>query len=257
MRLFRSLGAPAPPPFVPTTLTNLSLWLDGADPAATGSVPSDGSTLSTWVDKSGNSRNLITRSGTVTWNTNSVRLNSSYMSVLTPVDLSSASFFLVMASPVSVSNQSVFSAIPDTANDWSSLDGIGHFIDNNDGVRIYGISAVGQYAPIAATGSTSPFCLSTICTSSGSITSRRNGGTPSSGTHNPRTNTAQGFGIGASWAGKSSVNTIISKAHIYEIVVYNTSLTSSQREQLEGYLAWKWNLQATLPVNHPYYTAKP
>jgi hypothetical protein len=42
-----------------------------------------------------------------------------------------------------------------------------------------------------------------------------------------------------------------------EIIVYNTSLRPFQRQQVEGYLAWKWGLQAQLPASHPFKNAPP
>ena len=42
-----------------------------------------------------------------------------------------------------------------------------------------------------------------------------------------------------------------------EILVYNTSLSLSDRQSVEGYLAWKWGLQTTLPLSHPYYLFPP
>jgi hypothetical protein len=46
--------------------------------------------------------------------------------------------------------------------------------------------------------------------------------------------------------------------NIAEVIVYTTSLTTTQRQQVEGYLAWKWGLQANLPAStHPYRTFKP
>ena len=44
---------------------------------------------------------------------------------------------------------------------------------------------------------------------------------------------------------------------IGEIVVYTTALNSTQRRQVEGYLAWKWGLQSTLPSSHPFKTQTP
>ena len=38
-----------------------------------------------------------------------------------------------------------------------------------------------------------------------------------------------------------------------EIIVYNTNLTTTQRQNIEGYLAQKWGLLGSLPSNHPYY----
>jgi hypothetical protein len=45
--------------------------------------------------------------------------------------------------------------------------------------------------------------------------------------------------------------------HLCEIIIYNTAITTSQREQVEGYLAWKWGLQKSLPSNHPFYLFPP
>jgi hypothetical protein len=44
---------------------------------------------------------------------------------------------------------------------------------------------------------------------------------------------------------------------ISEVLYYASALTTTQRQQIEGYLAWKWGLQSTLPVSHPYYLAAP
>jgi len=42
-----------------------------------------------------------------------------------------------------------------------------------------------------------------------------------------------------------------------EIIVLNQLPTTAIRQQIEGYLAWKWGLQANLPVSHPYYSNPP
>jgi hypothetical protein len=42
-----------------------------------------------------------------------------------------------------------------------------------------------------------------------------------------------------------------------EIIVYLNGLATLQRQQVEGYLAWKWGLQANLPANHPYKNSPP
>jgi hypothetical protein len=44
---------------------------------------------------------------------------------------------------------------------------------------------------------------------------------------------------------------------IAEILVYNASLTGFQQQQVEGYLAWKWGLQTSLPASHPFRNAPP
>jgi hypothetical protein len=46
-------------------------------------------------------------------------------------------------------------------------------------------------------------------------------------------------------------------ATIYEIVVYNSVLSTVNRQIVEGWLAWKWGIQASLPANHPYKSVGP
>jgi hypothetical protein len=45
--------------------------------------------------------------------------------------------------------------------------------------------------------------------------------------------------------------------NIFEILVYNAVLTTTQRQQIEGYLAWKWGLQTSLPPSHPFFSFAP
>ena len=54
------------------------------------------------------------------------------------------------------------------------------------------------------------------------------------------------FGNGIWWGGK-----------MCEIVMTNNSVASSVLEQIEGYMAWKWGQESSLPVTHPYYSAPP
>lgn len=80
-----------------------------------------------------------------------------------------------------------------------------------------------------------------------------NGATPTAGTQPSFTGTATTFLIGQDgditgpadfWAATNM--------YLGEVVLYNVTLTQSQRQQVEGYLAWKWKLQANLPATHPY-----
>ena len=44
---------------------------------------------------------------------------------------------------------------------------------------------------------------------------------------------------------------------ISEVLIYNSVLSNADRQKVEGYLAWKWSIQSSLLVNHPYYNASP
>jgi hypothetical protein len=47
------------------------------------------------------------------------------------------------------------------------------------------------------------------------------------------------------------------KGYINEILLYQNTLKCNDRQILEGYLAWKWQINSLLPNNHPYYNLLP
>ena len=61
---------------------------------------------------------------------------------------------------------------------------------------------------------------------------------------------------GALYLGSSGSSSFVN-AQIGEALIYNSALSTNNREIVEGYLAWKWGLQASLPANHPYRNSPP
>ena len=47
------------------------------------------------------------------------------------------------------------------------------------------------------------------------------------------------------------------RGYIYELIVFKTTVNTATRQSIEGYLAWKWGIQNSLPTTHPYYLAPP
>jgi hypothetical protein len=47
------------------------------------------------------------------------------------------------------------------------------------------------------------------------------------------------------------------KGYIGELVTYPSVLSTTDRQKVEGYLAWKWGLQGSLPAGHPYKLSPP
>lgn len=45
--------------------------------------------------------------------------------------------------------------------------------------------------------------------------------------------------------------------NILEIVILNYAASTDIRQQMEGYLAWKWGLQGSLPSDHPWKSFRP
>ena len=239
--------------FSPTSITGCQLWLDGADATTvTGTT-----TVTAWNDKSGNGRNMGVGSGTTSYSANVIVLNSSYMFVRSAVDLSSFTAFIVVKNNSGSGNQVVFGAATNGSVDWSSADGFGLYMDGQTGIRLYGIGGSLNYT--VNTSSATLFIFQSFGTTlSGWINGNaQTGATLSSA----RTNTASGFAIGGYWNGANYSQTgsasSSATASISEILVYNTVLTATQRQQVEGYLAWKWGLQASLPGGHLYLSANP
>jgi hypothetical protein len=98
----------------------------------------------------------------------------------------------------------------------------------------------------------SPFLYSLNVTGVGGTASFTiNGGSVSSNSVSPLSVASSGDGTTldfSAFAGCPSYT-------LYEFINYDISLTTAQRQQVEGYLAWKWGLQASLPSNHPFAPA--
>lgn len=89
------------------------------------------------------------------------------------------------------------------------------------------------------------------------VGARMDGGTLTS------SNTSQGSGATSattSWVvdlgGELNVSQYLTGS-IGEIIVLGYVPSTSDRQMIEGYLAWKWGLEANLPSGHPYKSAPP
>jgi hypothetical protein len=57
--------------------------------------------------------------------------------------------------------------------------------------------------------------------------------------------------------GASGNNALTMVGDFCEVVIFNSLLSSTNRQLMEGYLAWKWGVQANLPGGHPHKNAAP
>jgi hypothetical protein len=71
----------------------------------------------------------------------------------------------------------------------------------------------------------------------------------------PSLTTSATFILGCTISGLSAVE--FWSGSIFEVVLFNGTLPQAQREQMEGYLAWKWGVQESLPGNHPFKNFPP
>jgi len=244
-----------PGPFIPTSISGCQLWLDGVDPAGTGTSPSNGATVSTWVDKA--TAKNATATGTSTYLTGggiNFTGSSYFLNQTFSQNLSQRSIFIVFQETTNSQYAGVFPIIPtpNSGNDQSETNGLSSETTNNT-LSFVGISY------FSSVGSGNPLPKAIYYDSmNGTIGSGYFNGTNATNvTAGYTAGTCSGYGLGGRWQGGSMSGSYRLNGVIYEILFFNTSLNTLNRQTIEGYLAWKWGLQANLPANHPYKNASP
>jgi hypothetical protein len=238
--------------FAPTSIAGCALWLDGKDPAGTGTPPSTGATISTWVDKADAKNATATGSptylagGGINFNGSAYFLNQAFTQ-----NLSQRSIFIVMQETVRNNVYGVFTFIPTPSSGSDFGTTTGFSIETSNGLRFYGMN--GSYH--SDIGNTTLLVKA--------IYNDNMNGTAGSGFVNGTnvTNvnagytagTCSGYGVAARWLGSISTSYALNGV-IYEIIIFNTPLNLANRQNVEGYLAQKWGLTASLPLGHPGIT---
>jgi len=225
--------------FDPRSIVGCSLWLDAAD----ASTVTGTTTVTAWNDKSGRGYSLVPGSGTTSYANNAITVNTSYLYATGAVDLTTFTFFIVAKNNNTNTNQPVFAARPNTSPSYNSTDGFSWYMDYQTQTRFYGgYPTAGQSITTTGLTTSTARLFSVTGTSAGVFQQWNNGTIGGTATYTTRTSTAQGFSVGGEWVG-SSYTTYSSSNSIYEILVFNTVLSTTQRQSVEGYLAWKWGLQ--------------
>ena len=246
------------PIFLPTSISGCQVWFDAADPGGTGIIPANGATLSTWVDKSGNARNATVAPGKIagTYSTsnravNFAASNTGYVTSYT-ANPSLETMFVVFNNPSPSAFNNMVIGGPQGARSLSGGyggggAGVGAVSYLNNAVTWAGMASMpaGSY--------TSGTTVITTGQVNGLTTSiSQNGGTIYSNT------TTSAFSNVTTYLGTDYFNPVYYYIGFeMEIIFYNSLLSLSQRQQVEGYLAWKWGLVASLPSDHPYKSIDP
>ena len=249
---FYRFPTPNVTPFTPFINSGLIGWFDASDSTT---VSGSGTSGFSWLDKAGvvtSARNSsgfptyslasvnILNAVTCTTNTQSIRINAAASSLYNFSGTGQISAFFVVK--------------PDTT-------GQSNIADINGSARF----------SVYWTPSTPSISFSLLGASSPTIT----GVSGITGTFLVAITSAGNSSTGSLLLNGTSVGTITTGTGTYsflqpvlqrdnsetcqfcEFITYNTLLTTTQRQQVEGYLAWKWGLNASLPTTHPYYKVIP
>ena len=226
--------------FNPANIAACLLWLDGADPAGTGVIPANGSTLTTWKDKSPTGNNMTVTSGTLTYTTNPYSVSFPNTQVTCTSALST--------NVVTAGSSCIFIVVRDTyinpttfgyaftcvnINDYSL-----RFEDSPTNLRVSPTGDIGANYYVNGTLA-SPGGLY------GNIITVPAGYNVIDGTFTVSGTTQ--FGLSQPNGGNRYFT-----GNIQEVILYSGPITTAQQQQVEGYLAWKWGLNASLPATHPY-----
>lgn len=221
------------------------LWLDATDSTT---LTMTGSNVTTWIDKSGNGRNGVLVAGngaTVSTdfitNKSMLNFNSTLYNVTYPKFPTSYTIFTVQYNTNNVSGNAGFQRLLNAANLDSIL-----FVGTNYG-NIAAFNGNGtswnDINSISVNNYLVPKIVSMVV-SGATLNLYTDGslGVTKVGTTVTFNDLWIGYGtIGQDWCGG-----------VGDIIIYNSALSPNQRQQVEGYLAWKWGMQSSLPIHHPY-----
>jgi hypothetical protein len=235
-------------PLLPTYFPECNLWLDGAD-STTQTL--SGTNVTVWKDKSGKGNDGATTGGTTTVGSiNSVRAltfnaTSSFEgNSITNTGTTLTAFIVATLSGGGSYARLLSCALPsETDNAGSSSVSVLNRFSNTGSV--YG-TRNSVNTTIFATAS--PFLI--VVQYTGSQNAIYYNGTQQGNSANSTGN----FGYTRYRVADVAGNNASSKwaGIVGEILIYNSSFTTSRRQIMEGYLAWKWGMQANLPSTHPY-----
>ena len=234
--------------FLPTQISNCSLWLDGADSSQM--TFSSGNNMSTWQDKSGQGKTMTAVGSPVfQGGVNGILLNgtSQYFSNATPVLTNTYTIFFVY-NKTSTTTGNLYSCYNSSANTGGNT---GFF--PTEGANYYLVRSDTSWASAASTIPNNNNNIVSVQYENnivgGPISVFYNGSANISSTQTG-TITYLNFTIGYRSYG-SGPFLEYTQGYFYEVVAYSIVLTAPQRQQVESYLAQKWGLTGSLPAGHP------
>ena len=240
------------------------LWLDSAD--SSNFTFSSGTNVSVWKDKSGNGYNAISNlpsGGSIRYTNETPCLN-----VIAPNNGSTPAF-LASPIPAGTFNNALYifavykNTVKTTDNTLISRsnpgtwNGVFHALNAS---RVFqrpgGANYLGSSTYDIYNTSSSIYTLEMNVT--GNVTREWSNAVPS--TFDSAINLSANYDNSSSpylYIGTRGDNLTNFTGFFYEIIVYNTALSTIDRQKVEGYLAWKWNLQSQLPATHLYFPSAP
>lgn len=240
--------------FSPSSISSMQLWLDAND-ATTITLSTTASTVTQWRDKSGQGRHAIPFQGQPFYS------NTALTGNLPGIVFSNASTLYAPASP---------NTFPSSIHAFVIFQKTGAAVATNETVVARSLS--NQPAPFDVYDTTRLFGNGSGV-GGGSFSSALNIKSATSvnnWSYTVTSNFAQEFWQGSTvnqslggtnrygdaasniWFGTRADSATAYRGVISESLFYSSILTFGERQAIEGYLAWKWGVQSSLIINHPF-----
>jgi hypothetical protein len=248
-----------PLPWTPNLATGtMAAWWDAAD-----SLSVTGTTINSWADKSGNSRTLTP--------TNMVTSTTRFGGLPVPRMQNGAFFdapilianmrtiFFVWAQDAAITSASAALRLMRVSDGTNFIVGTGSF------TSFLTNEVVGYRAGSAQNRGISSAVLPSGLNGSGDIFAMRVGETDTSiDLHITGSADLKDIGAGGNyplWSGSgvTRIGEVATAAlgHLAEVVIFESRLSNTDFDRVNGYLAHKWGLEAKLPSGHPFKSAPP
>lgn len=262
-------------------------WYDAADAST---ITHSSGSVSQWNDKSGNGRHVSQGTGSAQPTTNARAINglnalnfdggdrllrTTSPSAIFPVGSKTTAMHVCLLDVAAAQNIITYFMRATSLTSGSNYNGAGgNFLechwDATEGVEV---RMIAEDEPFTTTGviasdTTNPPVAGTAFMFGGEVdrsgaklasTAGKDGtltyATSPAPTNNAADIAAGAFVIGGHGSTDSALNRLLDGA-IGEIVIAH-NITAATRQRIEGYLAWKWGLQGSLPSAHPYRWSAP
>lgn len=244
--------------FSPTLISGCQVWYDGADPLGTGTPPGDGGAIPIWYNKGvgGSAYNARRVTGYSSASYSGVDRALSFNT--SPITLYNTSY------GVSPTTETIFIVFNVTNPSVTNNTLIGGLVSGGRGFGCgytgAGAGTIGYLNMVNEWQSyVSGYASGTTAIATGQLAGGKTAVSLNGATLTTPAAYAAYTGVGTTHLGAqiTSGNTYSYNGLAMEIIIYNAALNKTQIQTVQGYLAWKWGLQANLPSANLYSSRYP
>lgn len=234
----------------PDDIAGLQLWLDADD---SDTITLNGSTVSQWDDKSGNDYHVTQSTASYQPTYNTAQLNGKNVVTFDGSDdhiLNDSVASVASGNDVPITMFVVFKQLSSGTNEYgvvfgssSSIQPLFCMMTNSNQLAAQQRTDAGTLtAAYSSVSSTSAYRVQSIVLSSSNLTVFDNGTSAASSSFSPAQTTLNTFTLGT-WRRSGSMNGVaFLHCDIAEVIIYNSALSTSDRESVESYLSTKWGI---------------